>query len=205
MKTSIMRLVVVIIALLLLTTGCQRRQAANGPDAAALEIAVHDAFTANPDAKGATSGVQVSAKNGTITLSGTADTAADKARAEEIARRTAGVIDVVNQIVVNEPTPVANAEAPFDEKAVRAEAARSGEELGPSSTDAQIYKAVRRKLVADPATPKMEIFVDVVNGNVTLRGMVFTSKARKEAVTLARKVPGVNAVNDNLLVNTTIP
>ncbi len=204
MTTTITRMSIAIVVMAFLTAACQRPRVVQKPSPAALEIAVRAAFDANPDAKGATQGVYISVNNGTITLSGTADTAADKLRAEEIARKTNGVTNVVNQIVVAQPTP-RSAETNFDEKAVRAEAARSGERIGTSSADARIYDAVRRKLVARAATPKEEIFLDVVNANVTLRGMVFTSAARQEAVVLARKTPGVNAVNDKLLVNTTIP
>jgi len=44
--------------------------------------------------------IQVETFKGTVQLSGFADTAAEKARAEQIARSTAGVKAVVNNIVV---------------------------------------------------------------------------------------------------------
>ncbi|MCI0420611.1 MAG: BON domain-containing protein [Acidobacteria bacterium] len=67
--------------------------------------------------------------------------------------------------------------------------------------DPRIYSEVRRRVVVEPATPKKAIFVDVVNGNVTLRGMVFSLEARDEAVRAAEKTEGVKAVRDLLKVN----
>jgi osmotically-inducible protein OsmY len=164
----------------------------------ALVNAVRSAFSADHDTQGATSRVEVHAKDGVITLSGTADTEADKALAEQVARRTNGVSNVINQIVVKEPAP----QATFDEQVVREEALKSGERIGPSSDDARIYDAVRRQLVAHAGTSKKEIFVDVVDRNVTLRGrFVGTSTARDEAVEAARNTKGVNAVNDKLVVS----
>jgi osmotically-inducible protein OsmY len=195
----------VIFALVLWAGACERHQKVASEADTALELAVHDAFVSDPDAKGATSNVTVTAKNGTVTLNGTVDTPADKVRAEGLARQTKGVVNVVNQIVATNPKVIPTSEIQFDEKASRDQAARSGEQIGPGPKDARIYAEVRRELVAMPGTPKPEIFVDVVSGNVTLRGMIFTVEAHREAVAAARKVEGVNAVNDRLLVNTTLP
>lgn len=193
----------IVLLALTLMSACQWQSKVITEADTTLELAVHDTFVANPDAKGATSNVNVNAKSGTITLTGTAETPADKVRAEQLARQTKGVANVVNQIVVTNPTSASATQ--FDEKATRAQAAGGGEQLGASTSDARIYAEVRRKLVAMPGTPKQEIFVDVVDGNVTLRGMIFTVEAHREAVTAARQAAGVNAVNDKLLVNTVLP
>lgn len=111
---------------------------------------------------------------------------------------------MINQVTVNVPVlPVPD--EPFEERAVRAEAASNGERIGPSSEDARIYHAVRRQLVKHEVTPKPAIFVDVEDGDVPLRGTIFTTAARDEAVASARKVEGVNAVRDLLVVNTELP
>ncbi|MCI0419131.1 MAG: BON domain-containing protein [Acidobacteria bacterium] len=73
--------------------------------------------------------------------------------------------------------------------------------VGGAVDDLRIYCEVRRRVVAEPATPKKAIFVDVVNGNVTLRGMVFSVEARDEAVRAAEKTEGAKAVRDLLKVN----
>src|SRR5689334_13175872 len=120
---NIERIGIVILALLFSAAACKRQQKVVSEADTTLELAVHDAFDSNPDAKGATSNVTVSAKNGTITLSGTVDTPADKVRAERLAHQTKGVVSVVNQIVATNPTIVPTSEIQFDEKATRDRAA----------------------------------------------------------------------------------
>ena len=188
------------IALLVLVfslTACQRSSEIHSVDDASLVNAIRNDFAANHDAKGATAQVEIHAKDGVVTLSGKVDTVSDKALAENIARRTKGVTSVINQIVIAEPTA-----APFNEQAVREQALRSGEKIGPDAEDARIYDDVRRQIVAHEGTSKREIFVDVVNRNVKLRGrFVGTSAARDEAIAAARAVKGVNAVNNQLVVS----
>lgn len=204
---TVTRLFIAAFALALSTTACQRTDEVHTVSDADLVNAVRATFAADHDTQGATSQVQIHAKDGVITLSGTVDTAADKTLAEQAARRTNGVVNVVNQIIVTEPQ-AGNPDVPFDERAVREEALKTGERIGASSGDVRIYDAVRRKLVAHEGTSRKEIFVDVVNGDVTLRGrFVGTPEARDEAVAAALTVPGVKAVNDKLTVraNTSRP
>jgi len=191
----------VLMAIILSAAGCQRPEV-HTVDDAALADAVRKAFAADHDIQGATARVEIHAKDGVVTLTGTADTAADKARAEQTAQRTGGVKTVINQIVIAEPS--AMPQTPFDESSVRDEALKSGEKIGKSSDDARIYDAVRRKLVEHAGTSKKEIFVDVENRNVTLRGrFVGTAAARDEAIAATRSVPGVNAVINRLTVSAT--
>lgn len=200
---ALTKLPIAALAVALFSTACQRTQEVHTVNDVDLVNAVRGTFAADHDTQGATSQVQVHAKDGVITLSGTVDTPADKTRAEQAARRTAGVANVVNQITVAD-SQTGNPEAAFDERAVREDALKSGEKIGASSDDARIYDAVRRKLIAHAGTSKKEIFVDVVDGNVTLRGrFVGTSTARDEAVAAALAVPGVKAVNDRLTVGVT--
>ena len=110
---------------------------------------------------------------------------------------------MVNQIGVVGPGSTTAAPA-WDEQKIRNEAKKSGETIGPDSEDARIYNEVRGMLVVHEGTYKGEIFVDVVNRNVTLRGkFIGTSTARNEAIAAAQAVSGVNAVNDQLMVTAT--
>ena len=195
-------LCITLLVLVFASPACQRQPEVHSVDDATLVNAVRNSFPANHDIKGATAQVEVHAKDGVVTLSGKVDTASDKTLAEDIARRTAGVTSVVNQIVVAEPASASASQAPFDEQAVRDEALKSGEKIGPGSENARIYDEVRRQIVAHEGTSKREIFVDVVDRNVTLRGrFVGTSAARDEAIAAARAVKGVNAVNNQLVVS----
>lgn len=200
------RCLILLLAALLSAASCGRRE----PDDAAFVQAVREAFERSPDLRGATARVQVRAEDGVVTLSGTADTEKDKALAETFARNVPGVRGVENQIAVTGPI---NAGAPtdagshgsFDEAAVRRVANASGEKLGESSEDARIYHEVRRRIVTERATPERAIFVDVVNGDVTLRGMISSVKAREEAMAAAKGVEGVKTVRDLLLINSPAP
>jgi osmotically-inducible protein OsmY len=182
-----------------------RQQTDDGADGdAAVAQAVRDQFAADQNTRGAMSRVRAEAKGGTVTLSGTVDTPEDKALAERLARQAGRVNRVVNQVSVSAPVLPAPDE-PYEEQKVRAEAGSNGERVGPSSEDARIYHAIRRQIVRYESTPKRAIFVDVEDGNVTLRGMIGTTVARDEAVAAARKVEGAMAVQDKLLINTPAP
>lgn len=184
-----------IVSGLILLVSCGQRPEDHSVADAKLQQAVYDHFAADHDTKGATARVEVHAKDGTVTLTGTVDTPSDRELAETLTQRTNGVVKVENQITVTEP---AAAPGEFDEAAVRAQALASGESLGPSPEDVRIYDSVRRRLIAHEGTSKWEIFVDVTNGSVTLRGMVSTDEARNEAVAVAKETAGVKAVNDRL-------
>jgi len=69
--------------------------------------------------------------------------------------------------------------------------------------DSWIETAVQAKYYDDDSVRGRSIAVDANGGAVTLRGVVETEQARQQAVTLARSVEGVTAVNDELQVGTT--
>jgi osmotically-inducible protein OsmY len=69
--------------------------------------------------------------------------------------------------------------------------------------DSWIETAVQAKYYDDDSVRGRSIAVDANGGAVTLRGVVETERARQQAVTLARSVEGVTAVNDELRVGTT--
>ncbi len=189
---------------LMMLPACSQQTDGNAGNDASLAQAVRDQFAADQNVRGAMSRVKVEAKDGTILLSGTVDTAEDKALAERLSRKASGVNTVANQVTVSAPVlPVPDQQ--IEEQKVRSEAGTNGERVGPSSEDARIYHAIRRQIVRYESTPKRAIFVDVEDGNVTLRGMIGTTVARDEAVAAARKVEGTRAVQDKLLVNTPGP
>ncbi len=72
--------------------------------------------------------------------------------------------------------------------------------VGTQTDDATITAKVKMALVKDPVTKARKIDVDTVNGVVTLTGMVETEAEKKRAEEVARKVPGVRAVRNNLRV-----
>ena len=194
-------IVSVVISMLIIAVSCQRATEVHTSADLDLVNRVRNAFAADHDKQGATRGVEIHVKDGVVTLTGKVDTDSDKRLAEQLARNVAGVRSVVNQIEV---LVTQSSEASWNERKIREEAGKSGEKIGPDTEDARIYEAVRRLLIAHEGTYKREIFVDVVNRDVTLRGrFIGTTTARDEAVAAARSIPEVKAVIDQLMVSAT--
>lgn len=198
------KLIILVLATVLISVACTRNEVDYGTADVRLAQQVREQLDARPETKAAASRVQIEAKDGAVTLTGSVDTVRDKATVEQVVAQVNGVTQVSNNVIVNQPGLPAPDE-PFEEQTVRTEAASSGERIGPSTEDARIYHSIRRQLIKHQSTPKQSIFVDVVGGNVTLRGTIFTSTAQAEAVSLARNTEGVKAVNDQLVVNTQLP
>jgi osmotically-inducible protein OsmY len=74
------------------------------------------------------------------------------------------------------------------------------ETTGQYVDDATISTKVRESYVADPVIKSMEVHVETLQGVVELSGFVDTRKQEDRAVALARKVKGVQSVQDNLIV-----
>lgn len=66
--------------------------------------------------------------------------------------------------------------------------------------DATITSRVKTALLADPEISGLKINVDTVEGKVSLKGETKTLALRKKAESIARSVPGVRSVTNNLVV-----
>lgn len=120
----------------------------------------------------------ISVKNGVVTLGGTAYGPVDRDSAVSLVENYPGVKDVVDNINV---APV----SPMDDR-IRLAEARA------------IYGAPQlNKYALDPAKP---IRITVVNGNVTLSGVVDNETDKEVANIRANTVPGVFKVVNNLQV-----
>ncbi len=122
--------------------------------------------------------ISVNVQNGDVTLGGHAYGPVDADSAVAVASNTKGVRDVVNDIQVD-PT------SPFDDR-IRLQAFRT------------IYGFPSlNKYAVDPGKP---IRISVVNGNLTLYGVVDTQSDKDVAALRANSVPGVFKVVNNLQV-----
>lgn len=129
-----------------------------------------------PDA--AFNSIRLSVANGVVTLGGNASVPWAKESALEVARNTAGVRDVIDNVTVDPESPVDD------------------------QTRVAVYRAVYgqaalNKYLADPAKP---IRITVVNGNVTLSGVVDNAMDKNIAGIQANTVPGVFKVTNDLAV-----
>lgn len=116
--------------------------------------------------------IQVQVDRGVVTLTGEVDWQYQRSAAENDARRSAGVHDVINRLTVRP-------------RSARVEEIRTG-----------IGQALMRSAEVDAAN----IQVHVEGGHVTLRGTVRSRAEREEAGKAAWRAPGVTAVSNEIRV-----
>ena len=117
--------------------------------------------------------IQAVIDNGVVTLKGTVDTDAEKAKAARLAL-VKGVSQVDNQLKVGSETTKA------------------------AMTDATITARLKTELVAEEQL--RSVHVETNNAVVSLTGTVPTGTARDRAIDLARSMSGVSRVEDNLKI-----
>lgn len=136
--------------------------------------------------------IDVSARHGVVTLSGTVGSAAEKRRATAIAW-TAGVKEVnADALKVADPLKVAQ---------------WRGEDANPDTilhsavvSDEDIANAVRKRLSTEARVADSNLDVSVDEGVVTLRGTVDSLKAKRAAKQQAQAVRRVDSVRDRMRV-----
>jgi hyperosmotically inducible protein len=125
--------------------------------------------------------IDVDTKDKVVTLSGTVDSPAAKARAFTVAQGTKGVASVVDNVTVKAAgTPERPPEVVV--------------------TDAALTVAVKTKLLGDPKVSGLKIDVDSKEGVVTLTGTVKSQAEKDEALRLARETDSVRNVVDKLAI-----
>jgi hyperosmotically inducible protein len=120
--------------------------------------------------------VKVETQGGVVTLRGKVATGEERTAAEEIARGVSGVKSVNNTLQVVPST---------QRKMVDVK-------------DSDVKKNVVERLVADQQLKTASIAVRADNGLVTLTGTVPDARTKARAAEVARKVPGVRAVRNEL-------
>jgi hyperosmotically inducible periplasmic protein len=136
--------------------------------------------------------VDVDTKDRVVTLSGQVETEAARAQAATLARSTAGVRDVVNNLTVDTSASAS--------ERVRDTADRAAGTTGAAVSDAALTAAVKAKLVADPTVGGLSIDVDTDSGVTTLSGRVKAAAEKAQALKLARETDGVKSVIDKLTI-----
>jgi hyperosmotically inducible protein len=141
--------------------------------------------------------INVDTRDHVVTLTGTVQSAAEEAKALQIARSTSGVTDVVDNIVIapsNEPGAAPTTGSAGDTSI--------GTAAAEAVTDAGITTKVKSRLLADPDVSGLRIDVDTRDGVVTLTGTVNSAAEKTHALDLAGKVENVKRVEDKLTVRT---
>ena len=120
--------------------------------------------------------VHVETKDGVLYLRGEVDSSESKAAATDIAKGMEGVKDVKNELQV--VAPAARAAVTADDK--------------------QIYKSVEQRFKQDPQLKNAKIDAKVDAGVVILTGEVKSIDTSARASEIARSVPGVRYVKNDL-------
>jgi hyperosmotically inducible protein len=150
--------------------------------------------------------INVSSRDGVVTLSGYVESPEARAEAVQIARNTDGVrsindklligVSPDNEVFATTPDPAGGAVATGGTPDRDADAVQRPQDL----TDDQITSMVQARFFLDPAVKARDIDVTTANGVVTLRGNVASESERAQALLLARQTNGVGRVEDMLTV-----
>ncbi len=135
--------------------------------------------------------IAVDTTNRVVTLSGVVPTEKEKAKAEQIARTTEGVAQVVNNITINPNSIGATNAKERAEDVVKS----AGTAANKAIADAEILSKIKTKLLVEGITGTN---VDVKNGNVTIKGQVKNSTQIAQALDMIRSTDGVKNVNNQL-------
>ena len=128
----------------------------------------------------------VSVRDAIVTLTGSADSVAQKELTEAYARDVDGVKSVKNNIVVREPAA--------------GRMATNDRSLGEKIDDSSITAQVKYALLTHRSTSALKTNVETKNGVVAIRGNA-TSEAEKALVSqLAKSVRGVTSVENGMTV-----
>lgn len=146
-------------------------------DDESLRIRVNSALGDNPDYK--FKGVNVTVFKGTVQLSGFVDVAAQRSKADAIARQVEGVKDVVDSLTVQDQN--ANSD-------------------GANIDDKTLASRVNNALKGNPDYKFDEVQVVVLKGTVQLSGFVNTADQRSKAGNIAKEAQGVQDVVNNITV-----
>lgn len=131
-----------------------------------------------------TFGIHITTEEGVVTLSGRVEDETQKQLAEDIARETKGVTDVVNNLTVIPTTITEKQERDFKQRA----------------SDKGVATAVRSRFAYYRDSKSLKVGIDVVNGVVTLHGVVDTEEQKDRLAKIASETKGVTAVVNNLVV-----
>lgn len=131
--------------------------------------------------------IKVAADNGTVSLTGNAQTAAAKELAGRLADNTDGVRKVNNQLSVSAADSAA------------AKAQNAANEAGAAISDAWITSKVKSSFLYSRNLDGLNITVDTQKGMVNLSGSVLSSTEKQLAIETARNIRGVRGVDADAL------
>jgi osmotically-inducible protein OsmY len=160
----------------MVSAGCM---SSNHPD---VKLAVYNALDQH-DLRSVT--VSEDRRAGVITLSGIVGANDRKQRAEQLAQQTAPGYSIVDRIRVD-VTGIGG-----EERAA----------IQTAQLDSSIEDRYKARLASNPALRNQKIEYSAYNGTLTLKGSVRNARERKEAEDLAKRVPQVHSVVNQIHIH----
>lgn len=144
--------------------------------------------------------INVTSRDGVVRLKGFVESDNARRQVLEITRNTDGVKQIDDaQLLVGRP---ANQSFETASMPTAAPIATTGQSpAAPPLDDATVASFVQARYFLDPTLKVRHITVQTMNGVVTLQGQVASETERSQALTLARSAPGVQRVEDSLMVD----
>jgi hyperosmotically inducible protein len=158
---------------LLALSGCANKSVGDRVDDGWITSKVKAKLAADPDVSAFE--IDVDTTEGVVRLSGTVEDEKARSEAVKLAENTDGVVGVINEIALGDPT------------------------LAQHVDDKWIESKIKAKFTGDPDINPFNIDVDSVRGGeVTLSGTVDDDRTRDEAERLARSTDGVKHVSNRI-------
>jgi len=147
--------------------------------------------------------IDVSTNNKVVTIKGYVDSPAARERALQIARRTDGVREVNDQLLIGQsPEAFAASEPrPNQQPVATSGTAQPSASAAAAVDDGQVTSSIQAKYFLDPTIKERNIDVATQAGVVTVTGELASEGERAQALLLARSTQGVQRVEDHLTVN----
>lgn len=166
------------------------RTAAQATTDAAITASVKTRLLADERTKGFD--INVDTYNSVVTLTGGADSMADKMAATEVVGQVEDVVRVDNRLVIAGEDTEAREDA--NTATLSGEVREAAGDAGDEINDAWITSKVKTQLLADDQVHGMEINVDTKDNVVTLTGTAPSLAARTKAIEIAQTTKGVSSV-----------
>ena len=151
--------------------------------------------------------INVSSRDGIVTVKGFVESEDVRQQALQIARNTDGVRQVDDRLLIGQPPARGFEVAPVATTGADAAEAPAGPAAPGATaplTDEMISSRIQAKYFLDNAVKGRTIDVATDNGVVTLRGQVASDTERAQALLLARMTEGVQRVEDGLTVDASL-
>jgi hyperosmotically inducible protein len=153
--------------------------------------------------------IDVTTRDGVVTLRGQVESDRVRELATQIARNTDGVRQVQDQLAVGQPGTASPAPAPSAPVATTGsapDAVLSSDAAAASGVtdDERIVTDIQAKYFLDANVKSRDIDVESRNGVVTVSGRVGSDSERAQALILARMTGGVHRVEDGLTVDASL-